>query len=179
MYTYSTHTAFESHSVESKKSQWCWDCQGPSKKEARGEGERFERLGMPFCVCRLGMGVGSWFQGHKDKVGLLSSSLFLAIASLARKSNLSSLIRGEESEQWAPTSKMTAQFNGVEELGREACFVCLELVPLNMNPFWTQTTKQLKLDSYFTRNLQVPAPFNTGTSRKSRWEPGSVSKVRL
>lgn len=30
----------------------------------------------------------------------------------------------------------------------------------------------------FTRNLQVPALFNTGTSGKSR-EPGSVSKVRL
>lgn len=151
MYTYSTHTAYEALNLtvlKVRKVSGAETARGQARRRLEEKEKRFERLGMPFCVCRLGMGVGSWFQGHKDKVGLLSSSLFLAIASLARKSNLSSLIRGEESEQWAPTSKMTAQFNGVEELGREACFVCLELVPLNMNPFWTQTAKQLKLDSY-------------------------------
>ena len=151
VYTYSTHTAYEGLNLtvlKVRKVSGAETARGQVRRRLEGKENRFERLGMPFCVCGLGMGVGSWLQGHKDKVGLISSSPFLAIASLARKSNLSSLIRVEESEQWAPTSKMTAQFNGVEELGREACFVCLELVPLNMNPFWTQTAKQLKLDSY-------------------------------
>uniref|UniRef100_A0A8D2D1M6 Tubulin alpha chain n=2 Tax=Euarchontoglires TaxID=314146 RepID=A0A8D2D1M6_SCIVU len=71
---------------------------------------------------------------------------------------------------------MTAQYNGVEELGRDVCFVCLEMVPSNesfLNSNWDICNWIL---IYFTRTLQVPAFFNSRTSSKCRGEPGSVSK---
>lgn len=84
-----------------------------------------------FSVGGVEWGVGPWSQGHSEQGQPHLFSPILAIASLARKSNLSSLIRVEQSEQWAPSSKLTAGLNGVEEPGRNVCFVCLELVPSN------------------------------------------------
>lgn len=50
---------FESHGIESKKSQWCWDCQGLSKKEAGGEGEQIWAAGDTFLCLWTRMGDGT------------------------------------------------------------------------------------------------------------------------
>ncbi|PNI49332.1 TUBA1C isoform 8 [Pan troglodytes] len=71
---------------------------------------------------------------------------------------------------------MTAWFNGVEELGRDECFVCLELDPSNGSFLNSKLYISNWILIYFTRTLQLPAPFNTCTSSKSRREPGCDSK---
>lgn len=101
---------------------------------ARGleeKGNRSELQGHTFRCWRTRVGGGPLIPRAEWQGQPHLFSPFLATASVARKSNLSSLIRVEQSEQWAPSSKLTAQLNGVEEPGRDVCFVCLELVPSN------------------------------------------------
>lgn len=130
---------FESHSTERQ-------VRGAGTAQGLEKGHRSELRWGTFRSwwTRLGGGALILRAEWQGQPHLLSP--FLAIASLARKSNLSSLIRVEQSEQWAPSSKLTAQLNRVEEPGWDVCFVCLELVPSN-GSFPNSNAKQLKLDS--------------------------------
>lgn len=62
VYTYSTHTTHEGLTLtvlKVRKVSSAETARGQVRRRLEEKENRFEQLGMPFCVCGLGMGVGS------------------------------------------------------------------------------------------------------------------------